>query len=86
MTRFTPTTDPEKQPDLAVVIPAWIEWENIELLLPALKEMIASLRLTVEIVVTDGGSRDGTGEATQRRGARVVVQKEPGHGRAQTSV
>src|SRR5207245_9532744 len=30
----------------------------------------------------DGGSRDGTAEAAQRRGARVVVQKEPGYGSA----
>ena len=67
---------------LAVVIPAWNERENIELLLPALKEMIADLGLTAEIIVADGGSRDGTAEAAQRRGARVVVQKEPGYGSA----
>jgi len=67
---------------LAVVIPAWNERENIELLLPALKEMIADLGLTTEIIVADGGSRDGTAEAAQRRGARVVVQKEPGYGSA----
>src|SRR5438128_4687343 len=68
--------------DLAVVIPAWNERENIELLLPALKEMIANLGFTAEIVGADGGSRDGTAEAAQRRGARVVVQKEPGYGSA----
>src|SRR3989442_11251207 len=77
MTRLTPTTDPGKQPDLAVVIPAWNERENIELLLPALKEMIADLGLTAETVVADGGSRDGTAEAAQRRGGRGVVQKDP---------
>ena len=73
-------------PDPAVVIPAWNERENIELLLPALKELIADLGLTAEIIVADGGSRDGTADATQRRGARVVVQKEPGYGSTQTSV
>src|SRR5947209_13206256 len=67
---------------LAVVIPAWNERENIELLLPALKGMIADLGLTAEIIVADGGSRDGTAEAAQRRGARVVVQKAPGYGSA----
>src|SRR5438128_11192462 len=82
MTRPTPTTDAGKQPDLAVVVPAWNERENIELLLPALKEMIADLGLTAEIIIADGGSRDGTAEAAQRRGARVVVQKEPGYGGA----
>src|SRR2546425_2845770 len=50
--------------------------------LPALKEMIADLGLTAEIIIADGGSRDGTAEAAQRRGARVVVQKEPGYGGA----
>jgi dolichol-phosphate mannosyltransferase len=74
------TDDSREHPDLAVVIPAWNERENIELLLPALKEMIADLGLTAEIVVADAGSRDGTAEAAQRRGAIVVVQKEPGYG------
>src|SRR5437899_9845874 len=69
-------------PQLAIVIPAWNERENIELLVPALKELIADLDVTAEIIVADGGSRDGTAEAAQRRGARVVVQKEPGYGSA----
>src|SRR2546425_4641190 len=50
--------------------------------LPALKEMIADLGLTAEIIIADGGSRDGTAEAAQRRGAPVVVQKGPGYGGA----
>src|SRR3989449_6234117 len=78
MTRLTPTTDPGKQPDLAVVVPAWNERENIELLLPALKEMIADLGLTAEIIIADGGSRDGTAEAAQRRGGPVRLAKEAG--------
>src|SRR5881396_1015721 len=69
-------------PELAIVIPAWNERENIELLLPALKELIADLGLTAEVIVADGGSRDGTAEAAQRRGARVVVQNKPGYGSA----
>jgi dolichol-phosphate mannosyltransferase len=71
-----------QRPDIAVVIPAWNELENIELLLPALKEMIADLGLKAETVVVDGGSRDGTRAAAERRGARVVVQKESGYGSA----
>jgi dolichol-phosphate mannosyltransferase len=72
----------ENQPHLAIVIPAWNERENLELLLPALKEVIAGLGITAEIVVADGGSHDGTREAAERRGARVVLQKEPGYGGA----
>src|SRR5437588_6403231 len=82
MTYLTRATDSGEHPDLAVVIPAWNERENIELLLPALKEMIADLGLTAEIIVADGGSRDGTADAAQRRGARVVVQQERGYGGA----
>lgn len=73
---------PAGPPDLAIVIPAWNERENLELLLPALKEMITLLNLTAEIVVADGGSHDGTREAAERRGARVVLQQERGYGGA----
>ncbi len=77
-----PATNPSHPPDLAVVIPAWNEQENLELLLPALREMVASLGLTAEIVVVDGGSRDCTYKAAERRGARVVRQQERGYGGA----
>lgn len=69
-------------PDLAVIIPAWNERDNLELLVPALREELASLRLTAEIVVADGGSSDGTREVAERKGARVVIQKERGYGGA----
>jgi dolichol-phosphate mannosyltransferase len=68
--------------DLAIVIPALNERENLELLLPALREVVASLNLRVEIVVVDGGSRDGTAEAVTKRGGRVVGQTERGYGGA----
>jgi len=67
---------------LAVVIPAWNERENIELLLPALREILDGLGIRREIVVVDGGSTDGTQEAARRRGARVVGQQERGYGGA----
>ncbi len=69
-------------PEVAVIVPAWNERENLELLLPALREVIADLGVTAEIVVVDGGSRDGTREAAERRGARVVLQQERGYGGA----
>jgi dolichol-phosphate mannosyltransferase len=68
--------------DLAVVIPAWNEGENLELLLPALREVLDDLGVGAEIVVVDGGSTDGTRAAAIRRGARVVVQTERGYGGA----
>ena len=69
-------------PQLAIVIPAWNERENLDLLLPALKEVVAGIGVAAEIVVADGGSRDGTREAAERRGARVVLQKDQGYGGA----
>src|SRR3989442_2170310 len=80
MTRLTPTTDPGKQPDLAVVVPAWNERENIELLLPALKEMIADLGLKAEIIVADGGALYGTGAPGQAGGRHGGVPEGPGLG------
>src|SRR3989442_9265224 len=72
------TDDLREQPDVAVVIPAWNERENIELLLPALKEMIADLGLKAEIIVADGGSLGGTGAAAERRGVPGGVRKGAG--------
>ncbi|HEV8584851.1 MAG TPA: glycosyltransferase [Methylomirabilota bacterium] len=69
-------------PALAVVIPAWNERENLELLLPALREVLEELGVGFEIVVADAGSGDGTAETAARRGARVVVQTERGYGGA----
>ena len=67
-------------PELAIVIPALNERENLELLLPALREVLEELSVRSEIVVADGGSSDGTREAAVRRGARVVAQTERGYG------
>jgi dolichol-phosphate mannosyltransferase len=67
---------------LAIVIPALNEKENLDLLLPALKEVVAGMGVTAEIVVVDGGSRDGTRGAAEKRGARVILQTEPGYGGA----
>ena len=78
---MTPDTG---QPELAVVIPAWNERENLELLLPALRETLDGLSLRWEIIVADGGSHDGTVEAAGRRGARVIQQRDRGYGAALT--
>jgi dolichol-phosphate mannosyltransferase len=72
----------QQRPDIAVVIPAWNERENLDLLLPALKEVLDELGLVSEIVIADAGSEDGTREAAERRGARVVIQQERGYGGA----
>ncbi|HEX7256337.1 MAG TPA: glycosyltransferase family 2 protein [Gaiellaceae bacterium] len=62
---------------VAAVIPALDEAEALPRLLGEFP------RATVdEIVVVDGGSRDGTPEAARAGGARVVVETRRGYGRA----
>jgi dolichol-phosphate mannosyltransferase len=68
--------------DIAIVIPALNERLNLELLLPSLKEVLGGLGLVAEIIVVDGGSHDGTLEAAEQLGARVVPQEERGYGGA----
>lgn len=73
---------PIMRPDLAIVIPALNERDNLELLLLTIKEIVAEMGVSAEIVVADGGSSDGTREEAERRGARVVRQTERGYGGA----
>ncbi|MFQ5932092.1 MAG: glycosyltransferase [Nitrospiraceae bacterium] len=68
--------------DLAIVIPTANERENLELLLPALKEVVVRLGVSAEIVIADAGSHDGTQDTAAGWGARVVVQEERGYGGA----
>ncbi len=69
-------------PDLSIVISAIDERENLEILLPALWEVLTTMQVRAEIIVVDGGSHDGTPEAAESRGARVLRQTEPGYGGA----
>jgi dolichol-phosphate mannosyltransferase len=68
--------------ELAIVIPAIDERENLELLIPALWDVLGSIGVNAEIILVDGGSKDGTEEAAASRGARVVRQTERGYGGA----
>ena len=65
-----------------MIIPAWNERENIQALVPAVQEIVGGLGLRTQIVVVDGGSRDGTAEAATQLGARAVLQQERGYGGA----
>jgi dolichol-phosphate mannosyltransferase len=69
-------------PSLTVVIPAIDERENLELLIPALWELLGSIGVNAEIILVDGGSQDGTPEVAESRGVRVIKQTERGYGGA----
>lgn len=69
-----------KPADIAVVIPALNERENLEILLTSLMEVISGLDLTAEIIIADGGSTDGSQEVGRHLGAHVVTQSERGYG------
>lgn len=73
---------PQARTDLSVVIPAWNERENLEVMLPALKETLFFMSVEAEILVIDAGSKDGTREACEKRGVRVIQQRERGYGGA----
>jgi hypothetical protein len=71
----TPT--PLHEPRVAVVIPALNE-------VSALPGVLGELGRDVvdEVIVVDGGSTDGTREAAEAAGARVVLEPRRGYGRA----
>lgn len=68
--------------DLTVLIPVLNERDNIVALLPRLQAILKELGCTHEILVVDGGSKDGTAEAAAREGVRVLRQRGPGYGGA----
>jgi glycosyltransferase involved in cell wall biosynthesis len=75
-------TRPGPPPTSPSSFPAWNEGENLERLLPALREVLDQLGVRAQVVVADGGSTDRTVETAARWGAQVVRQSEPGYGGA----
>jgi dolichol-phosphate mannosyltransferase len=51
-------------------------------LIPAIGTISAKLGVEIQIIVVDGGSRDGTAEAAARLGALALPQRERGYGGA----
>ena len=64
-------------PSATVVIPALDEEKNIGTVLGAIPA-----HLVGEVIVVDGGSRDGTAAIAATHGARVFVEPRRGYGRA----
>src|SRR5512140_1233364 len=68
--------------DLSIVLPVLNERDNVASLLPRLDQVLRELGCATEVVVVDGGSRDGTADLARSLGARVIVQSAPGYGGA----
>lgn len=69
-------------PQLTVIIPASNERANLELLLPALRQVLLDLGLRAEIFVVTKDTHDGTAEVASRGDAKALVQTERGYGGA----
>jgi len=69
-------------PDLSVIIPTLDEGSNIGLLIKDVQRVLTTLGVCAEIIVVDGGSRDGTIAAARQSGARVIQQEGHGYGAA----
>lgn len=59
-------------PDLAVILPAFNEVAGIEETLARVRDVLAGLRCSSEIIVVDDGSTDGTGQRAAECGGRVI--------------
>ncbi|MBN9389130.1 MAG: glycosyltransferase family 2 protein [Chloroflexi bacterium] len=67
---------------VSVIIPVYNEVTNIARVIGEIKALPPDPAYTLEILVVDGGSKDGTVEAARSAGARVLPQKERGYGAA----
>ena len=65
--------------DISVVLPVLNERDNLLILLPRIKSCLEREKLSYEIVVVDGNSTDGTREASESLGARVVSERRRGY-------
>lgn len=68
----------EKKPKVTVIIPTLNEEESIGQTLDEIPKDFADL----EIIIVDGLSKDRTVEIAKEKGARVVMEKRKGYGRA----
>jgi dolichol-phosphate mannosyltransferase len=68
--------------DISIILPVINERENLDILIPRLQSLLKNARLDGEIVLVDGGSRDGTRESAAAHGVRVISERGKGYGAA----
>jgi glycosyltransferase involved in cell wall biosynthesis len=77
-------TDLEERsaPLISVVIPCLNEAENIEACVTAAREAIERMGAQGEVIVADNNSEDESARLAEQAGARVVLERRRGYGRA----
>jgi len=69
--------------ELTVVVPAFNEAEAIRPTIEALTRVLGGADIDYEVVIVDDGSSDGTGDAAEAAGARVIrLEENSGYGYA----
>lgn len=68
------TSDPDHEPVLSIVIPAFNEEAFLPATLERLSRLTAALDVPCEVVVVDNNSTDRTADAARAAGARVVFE------------
>jgi dolichol-phosphate mannosyltransferase len=77
--RLNPNKNSGTIMDLSIILPVVNERDNLVVLIPRMRALMARERLDFEIVVVDGGSSDGTREAATELGARVLAERRRGY-------
>jgi len=72
-----------KMKEISIVIPALNERDGIDKTIQSIpKAKLEAMGYTIQVVVVDNGSSDGTGELARKAGAEVVLESRRGYGRA----
>lgn len=73
---------PKTKVDLSIVMPCLNEARTLKKCIYDAQSFLTKQKITGEIIVVDNGSIDGSAKIAKKCGARVVVEKRKGYGRA----
>jgi len=61
--------------NVAVVLPTYMEAENIETLIPAINSIVSRMTKNFDVIVVDDDSPDGTARAAEALGSQALIRK-----------